>query len=389
MNNREKYYNSFGLDKTVPYNFVKKQEINNLFAIPKRETAQESPHFYNFEENNTHQADILFLPWDTRNGKTYAYALIVVDVATGKTDGEPLEKNEPESNKKKGEWNGPKSEDVVKAFKAIYNRKTFLKQPTILTTDSGREFTEPPFQKYIKDNNISWKKAVRERHRQVGLVERRNYTIGRAIMMHQFAQEQLTQKPSTEWLRIFPDVIKEVNKRFDHKPYSDDDLNKKYGDPMMNKTSILPIGTRVRIMLTEPKDFKERRVHGSFRAGDHRWTQDIYKIKGYIIDPHQPVLYKLNKKLKDHEKAAFVRQELKVVKNTEEDAPRTLVPENSMNDFAINRIIDKRTNPERRNRVEYLIRWKGYGPEDDTWENKRESAIPQRFIDDYEGLDVV
>ena len=126
-----------------------------------------------------------------------------------------------------------------------------------------------------------------------------------------------------------------------------------------------------------------------FRAGDHRWTQDIYKIKGYIIDPHQPVLYKLNKKLKDHEKAAFVRKELKVVKNTEEDAPRTLVPENSMNDFAINRIIDKRTNPERRNRVEYLIRWKGYGPEDDTWENKRESAIPQRFIDDYEGLDVV
>ena len=73
---------------------MKRQEIENLFAIPKRETAQESQHFYNFEENNTHPADILFLPWDTRNGKTYA---IVVDIATGKTDGEPLVKNEPES----------------------------------------------------------------------------------------------------------------------------------------------------------------------------------------------------------------------------------------------------------------------------------------------------
>ena len=43
-------------------------------------------------------ADVLFLPWDRVSRKLYAYALIVVDVATGNTDGEPLEKKDEYDN---------------------------------------------------------------------------------------------------------------------------------------------------------------------------------------------------------------------------------------------------------------------------------------------------
>jgi hypothetical protein len=43
-------------------------------------------------------------------------------------------------------------------------------------------------------------KSVGARHRQVGLVERRNYTIGRAIMMRQFAESILTGKETTHWV---------------------------------------------------------------------------------------------------------------------------------------------------------------------------------------------
>ncbi len=64
MNNIDKYYNSFGLDKTVPRSFIKKQELNNIFAVPVKEKNKDMPKFYNFVEDNTHQADILFLPWD-------------------------------------------------------------------------------------------------------------------------------------------------------------------------------------------------------------------------------------------------------------------------------------------------------------------------------------
>ena len=48
MNNIDKYYNSFGLDKTVPRSFIKKQELNNIFAVPEKEQNKDMPHFYNF-----------------------------------------------------------------------------------------------------------------------------------------------------------------------------------------------------------------------------------------------------------------------------------------------------------------------------------------------------
>jgi hypothetical protein len=57
---------------------MKNQEINKLFIVPKKETNEQMPIFYNYEEDNTHQADILFLPHDKVKGKVYAYALIVV-----------------------------------------------------------------------------------------------------------------------------------------------------------------------------------------------------------------------------------------------------------------------------------------------------------------------
>ena len=74
MNNIEKYYKSFGLDRSIPRSFIEKQELNKLFVIPKKDPVKLSPHFYNFEEDNTHQADILFLPHD--KVKKYIYMLM-------------------------------------------------------------------------------------------------------------------------------------------------------------------------------------------------------------------------------------------------------------------------------------------------------------------------
>jgi hypothetical protein len=69
----------------------------------------------------------------------------------------------------------------------------------------------------------------------------------------------------------------------------------------------------------EPKDFKERGIKGHFRAGDLRYGQDVFKIVGFHFDPHAPVLYKLNQKLKKNEHIAYTRRQLQVVKNDEMD----------------------------------------------------------------------
>ena len=141
------------------------------------------------------------------------------------------------------------------------------------------------------------------------------------------------------------------------------------------------MGTKVRLMLTEPKDFKERGIHGKFRAGDARYGQDIYQIIGYVFDPHQPILYKINKKLKEHEKAAYTRQQLQIVEKDEQDVPATIATTTANNgEYAIRRLIDKRKVGSR---IQYLVMWRGYPESSATWENK--SAIPKAFIDAYEG----
>ena len=372
MDNTEKYYKSFGLDRSLPRSFLKKQELNQLFVIPKKEPTKLAPHFYNFQEDNTHQADILFLPHDKIGKKVYAYALIIVDVATGDTDGEPLLLHEG--------WNGPTSEDVSDAIVKIYKR-AILSKPKLLITDSGQEFQGEEFQDFIEKNSIAWKKAVGGRHRQVGMVERRNYTIGRAIMMRQHAESMITQKETRHWVKYFPDLIKAVNNRFSHKPITDNDLYKKFGDPWKEDQKILPMGTRVRIQLTEPKDFKERGIKGHFRAGDIRYGQDIYKINGFVFDPHSPVLYKLNKKLKKHEHVAYTRQQLQLVKDDEMDVSAkelgVKIPDDG--EFAIKKLLQKRTHGRR---TEYLVFWKGYPITDATWQYK--SKIPKSFVDAYE-----
>jgi hypothetical protein len=372
MNDIEKFYKSFGLDKTISKDFFKKQEINKLFQIPKKETDKEMPKFYNFQEDNTHQADILFLPIDKVSGKFYAYALIVVDLATGDTDGEPLKHQ-------KG-WKAPSSSDVRDAMIKIYKRRN-LNKPKLLITDSGREFLDIPFQNYLEQNDIAWKKAIGARHRQVGMVERRNYTIGRAIMMRQFAESMITQKETVHWVKYFPELIAAVNERFSHDPYNDESLFKKFGDPWKEKQEILPLNTEVRIQLTQPKDYKERNIKGHFRAGDQRWSQDTYKIVGYVFDPHAPVMYKLNQKLKPHEHVAYTKKQLQVVAPDEEDvsAHQLGLKLKDTDEFAIKKLIDKRI---RGRATEYLVQWRGFPVKDATWENK--SNLPKNFVKNYE-----
>ena len=69
------------------------------------------PHTNNPMLNGSHQADLLFLPED----KGYKYALVVVDIATGKTDIEPLKTKQ--------------SKEVLDAMKRIYKRKYLTLQP--------------------------------------------------------------------------------------------------------------------------------------------------------------------------------------------------------------------------------------------------------------------
>jgi hypothetical protein len=120
--------------------------------------------------------------------------------------------------------------------------------------------------------------------------------------MKMHAQELLTGKLNLSWVKDLPDIIKKINEKYGHKPLDDDDLYKKHGDPWEQKQILLPINTRVRVQLNEPRDIVGNKLHGRFRGMDTRWTNEIYKIKSYLFDPHEPVLYIIDKKYKDGHK---------------------------------------------------------------------------------------
>ena len=182
----------------------------------------------------------------------------------------------------KTKWSGPTPDDVTTAIKKIYARKKpYLSLPSLMVTDSGKEFVSDVFQNFLEKNKIAWKKAIGARHRQIGLVERRNYTIGRAIMMRQFAESSLTGKETTNWVEYYPDLIEAVNERFIHEPESDVSLFKKFGDPWKEKQEILPMGTKVRL---SKKEMSRAISEGGISVGDKTFTK-LMDLSSILINP--------------------------------------------------------------------------------------------------------
>ena len=269
MNHQTDFYRYFGLSN-VPASFKKKQEITQLFTIPKRD--EPSSRFYNFEKDNCHQVDILYLPDD----RGYKFCLVVCDVATSLMDTMPLKKID--------------SNTVLKAIQDIYKRGP-LKMPTELITDSGSEF-KGNFAKYFKDNNVYQKTALTGRHQQVACVEKKNQILGKVLHMLMYSRESLTGKINREWVDELNDIVKRINERYGHQPFTEEDLLK-HNNPMGISQNVLPIGTRVRVALDEPRDIIGNKLHGKFRSSDVRWTTEIYHITNFIIDPFEPILYQL------------------------------------------------------------------------------------------------
>lgn len=294
--------------------------VKDLYKRPTKDKGKQMPKFANSgaSPGYIYQADTLYMPQDG----DYKYALIVVDTVSGITDGEPLKTHSATETKK--------------AFEAIFSRK-FLKPPKFLMEmDQGKEFDNATIKKYFSDMKVGIKYGDVDRHRQQAIVENRNKLLSVALFQKQNVKELIEKKENTEWTQNFRDAITALNKHIkkvnkNKKPeekagkpeklddqdikdfvssikktmISDAKINNPKSDKttpyIPNGTTIYAIGTKVRKQLDAPVSIATgKKLNGTFRATDIRFSPKVYTITNSIYPPNQPVMYALDNNTKTY-----------------------------------------------------------------------------------------
>ena len=311
----EKLASAAGVSEQVAKDWLKKQTMWQIYLPAPKYIPR--PKFDISIPNQTHQADLLFLPHDRpgKGRKLYKYALTVVDVASRYKEAEPL--------------SSKNSDEVAKAFTSIYKRSP-LTWPKLLQVDPGREFMGD-VNKLIESHKVEIRRGVKGLHRAQGIVERFNRSLAERLFGHQYAQEILMEARgknvrSTEWVARLPGVIKALNdeptRLIGMKP-SEAIKNKtvkvQSSAPARDKNEErLPpnVGVRFLYLGGELEGGGERR-----RATDPIWSLDIHRIERAVMKPGEPILYYINGM-----KRGFVREELLVVPPNTELPPDAILP---------------------------------------------------------------
>ena len=302
------------IDEINTKKWLEKQSIWQIYKSPPNYIPH--PHYNITIPNKIHQADLLFLPHDIVNRKTYKYALVVIDIASRYKDAEPLLSKE--------------SKNVSLAFQKIYKRSS-LTWPETLMVDPGKEFMGDLSQ-LMKKHNVKIQRGESGNHRAQAFVERANRTIGEKIFSHQYAMEMIREGRSREWVKLLPKIIKNMNSEVTRLTGKEPklaiettniDTNKvEYKRIVGLKEERLPGFVKVRYLYAPgEEEGGEKR-----RATDAIWSLEIYDLEKSIISPDQPILYYLGKtKNGKNPKRGFVREELQVVPEDSESPPNSIL----------------------------------------------------------------
>ena len=263
------------------FGFNTKSITNDLMKPIKKPKGLNYVKYYKpTKEGLIQQADLLYLPYATKNDSKYL--LVVIDTSGLALDFEEL--------KDRG------AEDVIKAFQKIYKRN-YLMKPKMIRTDKGGEFDNELFKEYLKKNKIEHIFSRVKRKSQMALVERLNEEIGRAIFYYLNSQEIRTGTTITNWRHLIPKLREILNERYKTRQEM---LNKKrenlpYIPPRCQGEvcDVLNEGEMVRIGLDYPRSIEGIKETGAFRAGDIKYSVKPYKIERVIIKPDNPPLYKI------------------------------------------------------------------------------------------------
>ena len=290
-------------------------------------------------------ADLLFMPED-KNG--YQYLFVIVDLATGEFDMEPL-KNKT-------------ANDVKNALEAINARKYIKvsKQSASVSTDDGSEF-KGIFHKWLKENNVYHKISLAGRHQQTASVESLNKQLGYLFNSYMNQVEKDTGQQYKNWTDVVETIREQLNKM---RKRPEESLLKVY--KMADIGNIKPkfkVGDVVYYKSEVPLNaLGEKQPTANSRMGDFHYNVSKRKIvKVLVYNGDVPYRYMLD----GIKRASFTDNEL-ILANGETEST-----------WLVEDLINKRTE---NGKVQYLVKWKGYPVDEATWENV-ENLIADGFTD--------
>ena len=294
-----------------------------------------------YRPGNTHQADLLYLPTDD---KGYKYLLVVIDIGSGIMDARPLKVRDGAT--------------VLREFQDIYKKHKYLNQPRFIQTDNGSEFKS--VETYFNSKNIGVRIAATGRHKQQAVVEALNKSIGGTIAKLQLNNELVSGESDTNWITYLPDIISLVNQHAKETkkplPKQDDSADVKCNG---QECELLEIGSLVRPALDYPQDINGKRLHGTFRTGDRRYSLKPSKIENILMYPNQPIRYVVE----GYTHNTFSKAELLPYTSNKAKLKMT----NNM--FVVEKLLER---TKIKGIIHFLVKWEGYTKKDNTYEPRSE-----------------
>ena len=342
---------------------VQKNIVDNLVQVPIVDKGVNVPITQVYETNNTHQVDLLYLPED--NG--YKQALVCVDLASSYIGAEPLKDSKS-------------SEEALKALLKIYKRSKYLKIPQRLEMDQGAEF-KGDFYTYFQNLGVVMRYKRTGRHRSQSKVETWNGIIGKYLNKRMLSNEIHIKGEELigDWVGDLQDLVNLLNHITETKKHTLNKVQTERKKLSHNNTlpvgtgsslDVLRIGTPVRVILDEPRDIQDSKLHGTFRKGDIRWNKKPHKIENLSIRPNEPIMYLVD----GITNAAYTKNQLQVIPENERPPPKEAISK-----FIAEKVIEK--DLETKGLVRYIVKWKGYPDSENTSQLIKD--IPPQLLKDF------
>lgn len=240
--------------------------------------------------------------------------------------------------------------NLITAFKDILDTG---RKPQNLQTDKGTEFTNKPFQAFLKENSIHF--FTTHSDMKASIVERFNRTLKTKMWKY------FTWKNTLTYIDVLPELMTSYNNSFHRSikttPASVNVTNEKsvwdtlYSPPKKSRKRIRsPFTRRPRFKFNVGDSVRISKARRLFKKGYlPSWTEEIFTISQRL--PRHPPVYRIKDYDGEELEGIFYEPELETIIKTDDV-------------YRVEKVVKTRT---RKGKKEYFVKWMGYPDKFNQW----------------------